>query len=128
MRHHNMAKNAHNKAYRLGPFSAVGGGVILDGRTREGRQMRHLIEALSKALGGDPSPQQQLIIRAVAVDAVKAEMLVPHVLADDNPESGRVKQYVRLSGAMTKKLVALGLERKAAAIPDLKSYIEGTKA
>ena len=123
-----MANRPHNKAYRLGPFSAARGCVKLDLRTREGRQVRHLIEALSEALGGDPSPQQQLIIRTVAIDAVKLEMLTPHVLADDNPESGRVKQYVRLSGAMTKKLVALGLERKAAAIPDLKSYIEGTKA
>ncbi len=104
------------------------GSAVLDMRTREGRQVRHLIDALSEALGGDPSPQQQLIIRTVAIDAVKLEMLTPHVLADDNPSSERVKQYLRLSGAMTKKLVALGLERKAAAIPDLKSYIEGTKA
>ena len=123
-----MANRPHNKAYRLGPFSAVHGSAVLDMRTREGRQVRHLIDALSEALGGDPSAMQQLLIQNVAVDAVKLEMLVPHVLADDNPESGRVKQYVRLSGAMTKKLVALGLERKAAAIPDLKSYIEGTKA
>ena len=123
-----MANRPHNRAYRLGPFSAVHGSAVLDMRTREGRQVRHLIDALSEALGGDPSPQQQLIIRTVAIDAVKLEMLTPHVLADDNPSSERVKQYLRLSGSMTKKLVALGLERKAAAIPDLKSYIEGTKA
>ena len=123
-----MTKRGHNIARRLGPFSAAHGCAVLDMRTREGKQVRHLIEALSEALGGDPSPQQQLIIRTVAIDAVKLEMLTPHVLADDNPSSERVKQYLRLSGSMTKKLVALGLERKAAAIPDLKSYIEGTKA
>ncbi len=99
------------------------GSAVLDMRTREGRQVRHLIDALSEALGGDPSPQQQLIIRTVAIDAVKLEMLTPHVLADDNPSSERVKQYLRLSGSMTKKLVALGLERKAQAVPGIRAAL-----
>ena len=48
-----------------------------DGRTRAGKLQRQVEGALVSALGGDPSPQQVLLLQRVAVKAMRCSLIEP---------------------------------------------------
>lgn len=97
-----------------------------DGRTWQGKLQRHIEATLATALGGDPTPQQALIIQRLAVKAIRCVCLEREILS----ESGEVsieteKRYLRWCRELRSDLGVLGLERRTKNVVNLKEYLEG---
>ncbi len=100
----------------------------LDGRSREAKIIREIQAALVDALGGDPSPQQILIIQRACVKALRCAAMEHEILSRDGDVPDSLQHdYLRWSRELRSDLLALGLDRRSAEVADLKSYLQDAK-
>ena len=77
------------------------------------------------ALGGDPSPQQVLILQRCSVKALRCAIAEREILKRDGDVSENVeKHYLRWARELREDLRLLGLERRARDSTDLKTYLK----
>jgi hypothetical protein len=96
----------------------------VDGRTRMGKAQRQVEGALVMALGGDPSPQQVLILQRTAVKAIKCWVLEKQLLTRKRSAPTLENHYLRWSRELREDLKCLGLERRAKDAVDIKTWIQ----
>jgi hypothetical protein len=82
---------------------------------------------LTQALGGEPSPQQVLLIQRASTKALRCALVENKILRlrGEIPES-LSQDYLRWARELRADLVALGLDRKLKNISDLQSYVTDT--
>jgi hypothetical protein len=104
-------------------------GGILDGRTRRARRRRELIEAYSKALGGDAAltAGQKVDVRKAAELVALAEDLRALAMQEGPGGAGAISALVRLESASTRAIRALRLPAHSAA-PTLSQYLVAHEA
>jgi hypothetical protein len=104
----------------LGPYSraldrgSLGG--VIDGRTREGRFLRHFENALIEHCGGSPSVVQRCLISRAARLALRLEMLDERALTgirEFTPHDS--DRYIAWSNCLARTLTRLGLQPAAEA-------------
>ncbi len=96
-----------------------------DGRTWQGKLQRHIEAALSTALGGNPTPQQILIIQRLAVKALRCTCLESLILSESLVSEETEKRYLRWSRELRNDLVVLGLQRQTNRLENLTDYLSG---
>ena len=96
-----------------------------DGRTWQGKLQRHIESVLSAALGGDPTPQQVLLIQRLAVKALRCTCLEAEILSKSEVSEETEKRYLRWSRELRNDLVLLGLQRRTKRVGDLEDYLAG---
>ncbi len=79
---------------------------------------------LTKAVGGQPSVVQQLLIERGAQLALRLRQIDNEVLADTPMSVADTKHYVALANALTRVLLRLGVDEKAKAKPAAPSIAE----
>ena len=92
------------------PVTLVIGGREVDGRTIQARRYRSLCTDLARDMGDDPSAAQWLLICRCAALTVQAELLDQQIVTGGDVD---VAAYTALTGALTRTLKTLGLERRA---------------
>jgi hypothetical protein len=92
------------------PVTLVIGGREVDGRTIQARRYRSLCGELASDMGGEPSAAQWLLICRCAALTVQAELLDQQIVTGGEVD---VTAYTALTGALTRTLKTLGLERRA---------------
>lgn len=92
------------------PSTLVIGGREVDGRTLPARRYKSLCGDLAADMGGDPSAGQWLLICRCAALTVQAELLDQRIVTGEPVDPAA---YVAMTGALTRTLKALGLERRA---------------
>ncbi len=97
----------------------------LDGRTREAKILGEIEAALVTSLGGNPSPQQILLIKRACVKAFRCLALEHEIIRNNGNVPDSLQQdYLRWARELREDLKALGLERRAKDVTDLKSWAE----
>ena len=95
----------------------------LDGRTRLARTWQAVESELVSALGGDPTPQQRILIGRVCFKLLRCHLYEAAFL------NGRGKpqeeKYLALANSLRLDLQALGLERREKRVVDLNAYLQG---
>ena len=98
-----------------------------DGRTVQGRLQREIEAALVTALGGDPSPQQILILQRCSVKALRCAIAEKEILRSNGDVSENLEtHYLRWARELREDLKTLGLERRAKPVQDLQTYMKET--
>jgi len=106
-------------ARKLGPYSGESTITMMDGRTKEARQLRGIREALVAHVGGAPSATQHALIER-AVQLSLRITLMDQRFAD----AGRMgdiegKQYLAWSNALNRTMRELGLKAAPQRAPSL---------
>jgi hypothetical protein len=125
-----MSRQSGNVGAPKGNRNARKHGAYLqhwDGRTREVKAKLQIEAELTSALGGEPSPQQVLLIQRAAVKALRCALVEIEILRlrGQIPDS-LAQDYLRWARELRADLVALGLKRIPKNLSDLKSYVEST--
>lgn len=93
----------------------------IDGRSAIGRAVKEWRDALATDLGGDTalSAQQRLVLDMVTMDKMLIDSIETYLLSQKSVVNRRKKaaypillQLAQLKDSMTRRLIALGLERK----------------
>jgi hypothetical protein len=93
-------------------------GSAIDGRSREGRFLRHYEGELVAHCGGSPSVVQRLMISRAARLALHLELMDERVLSGNHVFTTHDNQhYVAWSNALARLLGRLGLEPASATQP-----------
>jgi hypothetical protein len=93
----------------------------LDGRTRLAKTWRALEAELIAALGGEPTPQERMLIGRVVFKMLKCHFYERGMLEGlGKPDS---TQYLAYANSLRLDLAALGLSRRAKPVQDLEAYI-----
>lgn len=97
----------------------------IDGRTRKAKQLAHIEASLATALGGEPTPQEILLIQRAALKALRCSILEGEILRNgrDTPKTN-YEDYLRWARELRADLQALGLKRREKEVVDLKGYLE----
>lgn len=115
------------KGGQPGNRNAVRHGAYLqrmDGRTRMGKAQRQVEGALVMALGGDPSPQQVLLLQRASTKAVRCWVLEKELLSKRRTAPTLENHYLRWARELREDLKTLGLERRAKDAIDVKKWVE----
>ncbi len=112
----------HSKALVRGSV-----GDTIDGRSREGRYLRHCEVELTKHVGGNPSFVQKVLITRAARAMLRLQLL------DEKMEAGSwtdhdARTFGGLSNSLRLMLRELGLKAAVAPPPSLADYIKATEA
>ena len=100
----------------------------LDGRSREAKILREIQAALVEALGGNPSPQEFLILKGACVKALRCSAMEHEILSRDGDVPDSLQHdYLRWSRELRSDLLALGLDRRSGQVGDLTSYLREAK-
>ncbi len=84
--------------------------------------------ALVNALGGEPTPQETLLVQRAAVKALRCSILEKEILRPNHNVPPTIHEdYLRWSRELRADLQALGLQRRAKKVVDLKDYLEAAK-
>jgi len=93
----------------LGPYSRDIVLAKVDGRSREGRLLKQVRQALTAQLGGKLTPSQKLLVDRAAMLQLRCAALDGRIL--DNTFTGYDNNsYVAFSNGLRRCLEALGLE------------------
>ena len=95
--------------------------TALDGRTKEARIIAEVEAALVNSLGGDPSPQQCLLIQRIAVKSLRCYLSEREFLRNRS-QSRLETDYLSWANSLRADLQLLGLERRAKPVVDLHDY------
>ena len=120
---------ARTKGGQLGNRNAVKHGCYLqqvDGRTRMGKAQRQVEASLVGALGGDPSPQQILILQRASVKAIKCWIIEKQILGRKRAAPTLENHYLRWSRELREDLKTLGFKRQAKPVENLEAYVAKT--
>jgi hypothetical protein len=93
----------------------------LDWRKKLTKSFRAVQSALTLSIGGEPSPQQMILIDSIAYKFVRCCLFEISVLKGES-DSGQ-EHYLALSNSLRHDLIALGLQRVAKDVPSLQAYI-----
>lgn len=93
-----------------------------DSRTREARAVKEIQARLVSALGGDPSPQEILLIQRAAVKALRCALLEAAMFGNGQLAERTEQHYIRWARELRSDLQALGLSRKQKPVMDLQAY------
>ncbi len=97
----------------------------LDQRTREAKALNQIEGELVTALGGEPSPQEILIVKQAAVKAVRVALIGQHLLiANGSAPQSLLDDYLRWGRELRSDLLALGLERRQKSVQNLTDYLQ----
>ena len=119
-------RQGNTNAVRHGAYRKLN---LLDQRTREARILAQLEGMLVSALGGDPSPQQILLIKRACVKAFRCSLLEREIIVNGGQVVPRIDEdYLRWSRELRLDLQALGLEKRMKEVIDLKDYISSGSA
>lgn len=120
--------SSSKRSGRLGNKNGLRHGAYLqrfDGRTAIGRSLSHVEIALVQALGGDPTPQQILILQRAALKAVRCGIAERQILSLNGNAPRRLEQdYLRWARELREDLKSLGLRRQAKPVQDLQTYVK----
>ena len=125
-----MRKKVGGKAGRYRNSNAVkhGGYMQLfapDQRTVEAKILNQIEAELVSAIGGDPSPQEVLILKRTTVKALRCAAMERMIVSCKGEISERLqKDYLRWARELREDLKVLGLERRQSQVVDLHTYIE----
>ena len=97
----------------------------IDKRTREGKTIQAARSALTDALGGDPTPQQAILIERLVFKMIKCA-LYERATLNGQTNGGSDHIYLAWSNSLRLDLQALGITRKPNEVCDLRTYL--TKA
>ncbi len=98
----------------------------MDGRTREAKAIHQIQAELVTALGGDPTPQQTILLQRIAVKSLRCFLSEVEILKcnSDGQKRERLEHdYLSWSNSLRADLSLLGLGRQARPIMDLPEYI-----
>jgi hypothetical protein len=98
----------------------------LDGRLKLTKSYRAAQSALVLAIGGEPSPQQMLLIDRIAFKFVRCCLFEISVLKGES-DSGQ-EHYLAFSNSMRLDLALLGLQRVTKDVPSLQTYLAEREA
>lgn len=125
-----MAKKIGRNRRQYGNRNAVkhGGYMNLhcpDQRTREAKILNEIEARLVTAVGGDPSPQEILLIKRISVKGLRCAAIEREIVQQNGAVSPELeKRYLRWASELRMDLKLLGLERRQKEIAaDLRSYI-----
>ena len=103
----------------------------LDGRTRLAKALNHLRQDLVQTIGGDPSPQQSILIERIIRKVLVLDTIDRHVeetgpFADGTLIPVLQKAYLGWSNSVRRDLEVLGLRRQVKEITstDLNRYLD----
>ena len=99
----------------------------MDGRTREAKAIHQIQAELVTALGGDPTPQQTILLQRIAVKSLRCFLSEVEILKcnSDGQKRERLEHdYLSWSNSLRADLSLLGLERRARPVMDLQTYLE----
>ena len=95
--------------------------TALDGRTKEARLMAEVEAALVNSLGGDPSPQQIILIQRIAVKSLRCYLSEREFLRNRS-QSRLETDYLSWANSLRADLQLLGMERRSRPIVNLHDY------
>ena len=95
----------------------------LDRRTRESKTLIAARGALTSAMGGQPSPQQAMLIEHVAFKMLRCALYEMATLAGDTT-AGTDHIYLAWANSLRLDLQALGMNRKNKQVISLHSYLD----
>lgn len=95
----------------------------LDGRTRLARTWQAVESELLSALGGDPTPQERILIGRVCFKLLRCHLYEAAFLSGNGKP--QEEKYLALANSLRLDLQALGLERREKKVVDLNAYLQG---
>ncbi len=107
------------RTYRIGRYSGTKAFTCLDGRTRESKFARAVENELVGHVGGRPSVAQYLLIRLVAIKALRLALMTNHVLTEQSINERDDRQFLCWANSLRRDLDVLGITRRAEASPRL---------
>jgi hypothetical protein len=112
---------------RLGPHSKLLERGSLDGRSREGRFLRHCEAELAKHVGGKPSIAQRLLISRLARVALRLELFDEKIAAGTLTDHD-ARVYGALHNSFRLLLREIGMRGAAARATSLAEYLAAKAA
>ncbi len=108
--------------------TALKGQRRLDGRTQLARALNTARQALIQAVGGNPSPQQSILIDRIVRKVLVLDSIDAHVEEVGPFENGTLipvlqKAYLGWSNSLRRDLEVLGLEYRARDVINLNKYL-----
>ena len=97
----------------------------VDGRSWEGKLIKQIELELCTALGGDPTPQQIILLKRISVKALKCHLAERRILNSNGADIRRLEaDYLTWANSLRMDLSLLGLKRQAKPVQSLDSYLE----
>jgi hypothetical protein len=109
-------------ALKSGAFADLGR-RNLDQRTKLAKALRAVEGELVAALGGDPTPQEQILIQRVGYKLARITLFEAATLTGESPSDHVDKVYLAWSNSLRLDLQALGLERRQKDVTELTAYM-----
>ena len=94
----------------------------IDARTREGKTIIAAKGALISAIGGDPTPQESILIDRVIFKMLRCTLYEMATLQGDT-NGGSDHIYLSWANSLRLDLQAIGLDRKTKQVVDLEQYL-----
>ncbi len=96
-----------------------------DQRTKQAKILNHIEANLVQAIGGDPTPQEILLIKRVCMKGLRCAALEREIVQKNGDVGAELeKRYLRWASELRMDLKLLGLERRQKQIAvDLKTYV-----
>ena len=107
------------RTYRIGRYSGTKAFTCLDGRTREGKFARAVENELVGHVGGQPSVAQYLLIRLVAIKALRLALMSDYVLTEHSISEKDDRSFLCWANSLRRDLDVLGLTRRVKSSPRL---------
>lgn len=97
----------------------------LDQRTKEARIINEVEATLSTALGGNPSPQQTILIQRIAVKSLRCFLAEREILKNSNGETREILErgYLSWTNSLRADLQLLGMKRVEKDVTDIVSAL-----
>lgn len=111
----------------IGNGNALKSGVLaditrnIDGRSLMAKAMRAIEADLVGAIGGEPSPQEMMLIQRAKYKAIKCALFESASLNGEG--NCQDEKYLAWANSLRLDLQALGLARRMRKVTDLQSYI-----
>ncbi len=97
----------------------------LDQRTKEARIINEVESTLASALGGNPSPQQTILIQRIAVKSLRCFLAEREILKNSNGETREILErgYLSWTNSLRADLQLLGMKRVEKDVTDIVSAL-----
>ena len=125
-------KKTGKKGAQYGNINALKSGAFsdlfarnLDKRTRLAKWHRAVRTELGAAMGGDVSPQQQILIDRIVYKLLRCTLFEMSALTGESSSSDH--HYLAWANSLRLDLKALGLDRRSVEAGDLRAYLEDSQ-
>ena len=103
----------------IGPYSRPNALSSIDGRTRPGRFIKAVQDDLTDHVGGTPTVAQALLIRLVAIKALRLALLTDRILDPEAIAESNDQHFLGWANSLRRDLAELGIERRGDLTPSL---------